>query len=606
MRWSINRERTDATVGGSQCKNNYSSPRRSSCSSTDEKTDVSSDKELIESSPSTHSNRDEGRRRFALFRRRRGELCVEDGENQRIGSESDQGNSPHVETSVAAVEDASLLNCSDEDLNNNKVDEGNREDDKSTCIKEGDSSAKFHWFGLLSKNDHTTSSSCEENERGCESFVEQQTSAVKDSDEQLNRVNSDAADINEADSGVLQHDTCVSTKEVRIDSTKPRFSWFGLLQPPLQSAPSCMEKDSSEILHDKDEHRLVKGDDEGEDKEEAGEDECDEKEGSGDDDNIVYSDDRCSRYANGKESSAEVLNGENSPENSMNTDDNVQGIRDDEDRLQTLFEGSAQDQQEEQQHPCCEDDLQCDASSSVINNDTTESECFVKKNTPLGDEILALWRRRQRLKRKLQIDGPVPETSAPASMKMLGTSQIEVGGGRNGENLRALELEAHLIDTNSDEKMTKMDIMSAEEKAQEDLLYDIFLQDCLLMAGEEPLDGYDNLGWYSITTTREDGEADLEYMNTSTMDVATEEDAIVNKSNRWLDGIGNAALFIFAPDLYLIQQMNETSLQQPKYLPTSNKEDGEKDTGQELGWFGKLFTNGRRLKEDVDFSQVPS
>ena len=90
------------------------------------------------------------------------------------------------------------------------------------------------------------------------------------------------------------------------------------------------------------------------------------------------------------------------------------------------------------------------------------------------------------------------------------------------------------------------------------------------------------------------------------MDVATEEDAIVNKSNRWLDGIGNAALFIFAPDLYFIQQMNESSLQEPKYLPTSNKEDGEQDAGHERGWFGKLFINRRKLKEDVDFSQIPS
>lgn len=607
MRLLINKERSNDAVGGNQGENNEASPCESSCSCTG----VNSEKELTESPPSTHSDRDEGRRRFAFFRRGRGEQCVKDGEKQRIelsSSESGQGSS-HVDTSVAAVdvdvESESLLKCSNSNEDScNKVDEGNRDGNQSTDIKENKSSAKFNWFGLLSKNDQTTS--CEENERGCESSVEHQTSAVKDSDEQLNRINridGDAATNNETESVSLQHDDiCVSTKEVHTDTAKPRFNWFGLLQPS-QSASSCMEEDSCAMQQVEDEQRLVKTDGDG--KDEADIDDCYEEEGSGDDD-IACSDDECSRNADfdDKESSAEVSTGEISPDDSMDTDDMIQAIL----GLQAQFdECSAQDQQEEQQHPRCDHDLQCVASIDVMKPDDTESECFVKKQTPLSDEILALWRRRQRLKRKLQIDGPIPETPAPKTMKMLATSQMEVGGGRNEENLRSLELEAHRIDTNSDEKMTKMEIMSAEEKAHEDLLYDVFLHDCLLMAGEEPLDGYDNRGWYSITTTREDGEADLEYMDTSTMHVATEkEDAIVNKSNRWLDGIGNAALFIFAPDLYFIQQMSESSLREPKYLPTSNKEDGEQDAGQKRGWFGKMFTNGRKLKEDVDFSQVPS
>lgn len=156
-------------------------------------------------------------------------------------------------------------------------------------------------------------------------------------------------------------------------------------------------------------------------------------------------------------------------------------------------------------------------------------------------------------------------------------------------------MEAHLIDTTSDRKMTKMAIMSAEEKVREDLLHDQFLQDCLLMAGEEPQDGWDNLGWYSTLTQRDDGGADLEYMNTSTMQVAKEGDESDNKSNRWLDGIGNAALFIFAPELYFIQQMNESSLE-TQYHPASNREDGEQDVEQKQGWFRRMLSNegGRR------------
>ncbi|KAK1747507.1 hypothetical protein QTG54_001470 [Skeletonema marinoi] len=363
-----------------------------------------------------------------------------------------------------------------------------------------------------------------------------------------------------------------------------------------------MEDDACEIQGEH-EHGLVRKDDEGEVREEleGDDDEGDVQEEEGGDEEEVCTDD--SIYAPGRESSAEVSTDENRSDDSMDTHDIVLDISDDE-RLQALFDKcSSQDQQEEQQHSCCDDDeprdegdVRYDSSSHTMNNDNAESEFFVKKESPLSDEILALWQRRQRLKRKLQIDGPIRETSAPASMKMLGTSQMEVGGGRNEENMRSLELEAHLIDTHSDRKMAKMEIMTAEEKEREDLLYDLWLQDCLLMAGEEPQDGYDNLGWYSVTTQREDGEADLEYMDTSAMHVATEDDAIVDKSNRWLDGIGNAALFIFAPDLFFIQQMNESSLQ-AQYHPTSNKEDGEQDSGQKQGWFKKMFTNEGRRKD---------
>lgn len=587
MRWSNIRDRADdAVVGDSTVE----SSRTSSCQSMScsEKTGVNYDKELIELPKSTHNDRDEGRLRFSLFRRRRTNPDVENEECERIELLSSESGAYAEKMSVAAFEGTSLLGCSNDDIDiSNRVDESSTNDDQSTDTKEVDPPAKFNWFGLLSKNNQTSTSSCEENKRSSESLVYHQTSAVADDDS--DRVDGDTTD----DTGSLQCDTRDSTTEVHADSAKPRFNWFGLLQPS-QSESSCMENDACEIQGE-DAHGLVRKDDEGEVKEEVegDDDEGDVQEEEGGDEEEVCTDD--SIYAPGRESSAEVSTDENRSDDSMDTNDVVLDISDDE-RLQALL-----DQQEEQQHSCCDDDeprdegdVRYDSSSHTMNNDNAESEFFVKKEAPLSNEILALWQRRQRLKRKLQIDGPIRETSAPASMKMLGTSQMEVGGGRNEENLRSLELEAHLIDTNSDRKMAKMEIMTAEEKEREDLLYDLWLQDCLLMAGEEPLDGYDNLGWYSVTTQREDGEADLEYMDTSAMHVATEDDAIVDKSNRWLDGIGNAALFIFAPDLYFIQQMNESSLQ-AQYHPTSNKEDGEQDSGQKQGWFKKMFTNeGRR------------
>mmetsp|Transcript_19793 Transcript_19793/g.39591 ORF Transcript_19793/g.39591 Transcript_19793/m.39591 type:complete len:597 (+) Transcript_19793:62-1852(+) len=595
MRWSNIRDRADdAVVGDSTVE----SSRTSSCQSMScsEKTGVNFDKELIELPKSTHSDRDEGRRRFSLFRRRRTNPDVENDECEQIellSSESDQGGS--MEVSVAAFEGTSLLGCSNDDISN-RVDEASIHDDQSTDTKEVDPPAKFNWFGLLSKNNQT--SSCEENKRSSESPVYHQTSAVADDDS--DRVDGDTTDDDEADMGSLQCDIRDSTAEVHADSAKPRFNWFGLLQPS-QSESSCMENDAREIQGE-DTHGLVRKDDEGEVKEEVegDDDEGDVQEEEGGDEEEVCTDD--SMYAPGRESSAEVSTDENRSDDTMDTNDIVLDISDDE-RLQALFDKCSSHQQEEQQHSCCDDDeprdegdVRYDSSSHTMNNNNAESEFFVKKEAPLSNEILALWQRRQRLKRKLQIDGPIRETSAPTSMKMLGTSQMEVGGGRNEENLRSLELEAHLIDTNSDRKMAKMEIMTAEEKEREDLLYDLWLQDCLLMAGEEPQDGYDNLGWYSVTTQREDGEADLEYMDTSAMHVATEDDAIVDKSNRWLDGIGNAALFIFAPDLYFIQQMNESSLQ-AQYRPTSNKEDGEQDSGQKQGWFKKMFTNEGRRKD---------
>jgi len=590
MRWSNIRDRADDAVVGDSSTVESS---RTSSSSSVEKTGVNNDKELlIEMPKSTHIDRDEGRLRFSLFRRRRTNPDVENDECEQIellSSESDQGGA-YADMSVAAVaaaEGTSLLDCSNDDISN-RVDEASIHDDQSTDTKEVDSPAKFNWFGLLSKNNQT-SSSCEENKRSSESSVYHQTSAVADDDS--DRVDGDTTDDDEADTGGVQCDTRDSTAEVHADSAKPRFNWFGLLQPS-QSESSCMENDACEIQGEH-EHGLVRKDDEGEVKEkvEADDDEGDVQEEEGGDEEEVCTDD--SIYAPGRESSAEVSTDENRSDDSMDTDDIVLDISDDE-RLQALFDKCSS---------CCDDvvprdegDVRYDASSHIMNNNNAESEFFVKKESPLSDEILALWQRRQRLKRKLQIDGPIRETSAPASMKMLGTSQMEVGGGRNEENMRSLELEAHLIDTNSDRKMAKMEIMTAEEKEREDLLYDLWLQDCLLMAGEEPQDGYDNLGWYSVTTQREDGEADLEYMDTSAMHVATEDDAIVNKSNRWLDGIGNAALFIFAPDLYFIQQMNESSLQ-AQYHPTSNKEDGEQDSGQKQGWFKKMFTNEGRRKD---------
>ena len=528
------------------------------------------EKELIEfPQPTiTHSDRPEGKRRFSLFRRRRSDIHAEDGENELselLSSESDQ-DGPYVETSAASIEDSTTpLDCGNEDIYNT-VDERSSDADQSNDTKEDDSSAKFNWFGLLKNNPLSREDS--------ESSVYHATSAEAEEDctKSLDRVDSDTIDDDEVDSDCLQRDNIsYSMEEVHEDSTKPiRFNWFGLLQPS-QSASSCMENYSSVIQQDEDEEEVDEKDIEGEDTEEAGK-------ADGDEDEMVCS--GCSK------SSAEF-----SSYDSMDTDDIVIEISDDE-RLQDLFEKcSSQHQQEQHQHPLCNDNLQCDANVHVSSNDNDESEFFVKKEAPLSGEILALWQRRQRLKRKLQFDIPIHETPEPTSVKMIGTAQLEAGGGRNEENLRSLELESHLIDTSSDRKMTKMDIMSTEEKVREDLLHDMFLQYCLLMAGEEPHDGWDNLGWYSTLTQREDGEADLEYMNTSTMKVAKGDDESANKSNRWLDGIGNAALFVFAPELYFIQQMNESSLE-TQYHPASNKEDGEPDVEQQKqGWFRRMLSN---------------
>jgi hypothetical protein len=503
--------------------------------------------------------RHESKRRFLLFRRRRSDLDTEIGEKER--GESDQ-DSAYANTTLAAVATGltrqkvgtSLLDGSNDEISN-RVDEGSIGGDQSTDTNE----IGFNWFGLLKNNGI---SSREKNKRRFEyASIDNITNMVmEDGDESINAVDN-------------------ATTEY---STKPRFNWFGLLQPS-HNPSSCVENVAFEF------HSAVNERDE------------EEKEEKDKDDDGVCSGEGFSQYDYDGESSAEVSDKKQS-DDSMDTHDIVLDISDDE-RLQALFDKrSAQrsDQQDEQQRSCCEDNEQFVAISHIMNNNNTESEFFVNKETLLSDEILALWNRRQRLKRKLQIGGPiVTRESAQASVKMLGTSQIEAGGGRNEENMRSLELESQLIDTNSnyvDRKMAKMEIMIAEEKEREDLLYDLWLQDMCEMAGEEPEYGYDKLGWYSTLTQREDGEADLEYMNSFAMNVATEDDSSgVNKSNRWLEGLGNAALFIFAPDLYFIQQMNESSFQ-PQYHATSNKEEEEEqDRGQKQGWFKKLFTNeGRR------------
>ena len=541
--------------------------------------------------PSCQSSKchgDEGKRRFSLFRGRCSDLNLDldNKENERselLSSESDQ-DSAFANTTVPAVAavdglSTSLLDCSNEEISDGGVDEGIIDDDQSTDRKEIDSSAKFNWFGLLKNNQ--TVSPCEENKRSCEyTSLDNQTNVVVECDEEsLNGIEDDTVDVavdnTEADRGGFQYD--------RSGGRKPRFNWFGLLQPS-QNASSCLENDVSE-LHTaalqkiEDEEGSVRRDEEVEEKEE-------------DDDN----NDEGSQYSFDRESSAEMSTDENPADDSMDTHDIVLDISDDE-RLQALVNKcSAQrsDQQDEHRHSYGEDDEHCDASSHIMNDDNEESEFFVNRETPLGEEILALWQRRKRLKRKLQIDGPILNRG-----EMIGTSQIEVGGGRNEENLRSLELESHLIETNKTRKMARMEIMMADEKEREDLLYDMWLQDLCEMAGEEPEYGQDKRGWYSTLTQREDGEADLEYRNSSAMVVATEDDdESVNKSNRWLDGVGNAALFVFAPELYFMQQVNEFENQsgpEPKYHVTSSKEEGEQDTEQTQGWFKKMFTSeGRR------------
>ena len=145
-----------------------------------------------------------------------------------------------------------------------------------------------------------------------------------------------------------------------------------------------------------------------------------------------------------------------------------------------------------------------------------------------------------------------------------------------------------------------MEIMLAAEKRREDLLYDMWLQDMALMSGDEPEYGYDGRGWFSTLTQQEDGADDLRYLNSLAMNVST-EDHKSDDSNRWLDMAGNVALLIFAPDLYLVNQMNESSQYSQYHAMENKEEDDQGNAEQKEGWFKKLF-NRRKGNEEVKTS----
>jgi hypothetical protein len=250
---------------------------------------------------------------------------------------------------------------------------------------------------------------------------------------------------------------------------------------------------------------------------------------------------------------------------------------------------------------CCEDNEESNAIDFVMSNDNSESErLLVKKGTDFYS--LEFWRRRYFRKQKFHIDAPILNIRdrASSSNKMLGTSQVEAGGGHNEENLRLLELESHLIETKSnsyiDRKMVRMEVMLTNEKEREDLQYEMMVQNMCVVNGEEPVYGYDNLGWYSTLTQNEDGEDDLDYLNSYSMNVTTEGNKSDDESNRWLDMAGNVALFILAPDLYFVNQMNKSSLY-PQYQVTSNKKEHDKDTAQKSRW-DNFFSKKKENEED--------
>jgi hypothetical protein len=311
-----------------------------------------------------------------------------------------------------------------------------------------------------------------------------------------------------------------------------------------------------------------------------------------------------------KEEHCEECSDESCPEadsSSMDSGEIVLEISDDE-RLQALFDKACSAQQSEQEDGS--EDIGCEGDECPnysedydVNKEDNDPESASLINVSRDDDIFELWKRRQRLKRKLHIEAPIlnrRDDDTSTSISMLGSVQLEAGGGRNEENLRSLELESHLIDSISnnngtDKKLARMKVMHAEEKEREDELYEQWLLDMAIIDGQEPEYGYDNKGWYSTLTQREDGADDLEYMNSSAMNVSTEDSKRCDdESKRWLDTAGNIALLIFAPDLYFINQSELNT----EYHVTPIKEEGE-DAGieQKDGWFKNLFTKWKGNEE---------
>lgn len=510
---------------------------------------------------------DEGQRQFSLFRRRRRRTdcdANQDIDKSGLLSKSEQDNNADANTTVAAVMNTAVgqLACQKEGESllsgsPGTLDRGVHEDSfqdvqsvGSANKSSGDTPTKFNWFGLR-RNSQTNISPRQEYEKSCEyASINEKNMII--ADEMQSSVDGNDSDAIEAD----------ESSEEQLDKTDGGArcinNWFDFLK-------STRNEDSIEI------HRLLETDqistdndidEDGENCEECSEESCPEA-------------DRIPSYGS-----------------SMDSGDIILEISDDE-RLQALFDEKCVAQRSEQEDES--EDYEHENYSEVIKEDSDrESASLI--NVSGDDDIFELWKRRQRLKRKLHIEAPMlsrRDDAASTSINMLGSVQLEAGGGRNEENLRSLELESHLIDSSSnnngaDKKMARMRVMHAEEKEREDMLYEQWLLDIAIIDGQEIEYGYDNKGWYSTLTQQEDGADDLSYINSSTMNVSTEDSKRCDESNQWLDTAGNIALLIFAPDLYFINQ-SETNTE---YHVTQIKEEGEEDAAieQKDGWFKNLFT----------------
>ena len=477
---------------------------------------------------------DEGQRQFLLFRRRRRRTDYD--ANQEIDqsgllSKSEQENADANTTVAASMSIAAgRLACQKEgeSLLSGSLDVQSVE---STNKISGDTPTKFNWLGLRRNNQ--TISPRQEYEKSCEyASINEQIMIIAD----------------ETQSSVDDNDSEIATE---VDESS--------------NSGEQLDKTSFEI------HLLLETDQMSTDNDADNDGENCEEESCPEADRIPSS--SC---------------------DSMDSGDIVLEISDDE-RLQALFDQKFSAQQREQEDES--ENLECDDYEGYdVNKVDKDPESASLINVSRDDDIFQLWKRRQRLKRKLHIEAPIlnkRDDSASASINMLGSVQLEAGGGRNEENLRSLELESHLIDSSSnnngaDKQLARMKVMHAKEKEREDLLYEQWLLDMAIIDGQEPEYGYDNRGWYSTLTQREDGADDLEYMNSSAMNVSTEDSKRCDdESNRWLDTAENIALLIFAPDLYFIKQSELNT----EYHVTPIKEEGE-DAGieQKDGWFKNLFT----------------
>mmetsp|Transcript_23021 Transcript_23021/g.48118 ORF Transcript_23021/g.48118 Transcript_23021/m.48118 type:complete len:320 (-) Transcript_23021:1454-2413(-) len=153
----------------------------------------------------------------------------------------------------------------------------------------------------------------------------------------------------------------------------------------------------------------------------------------------------------------------------------------------------------------------------------------VNETKNIEDDILMLWKRRRQREngRKFYLpfqsllgNNTTPITKAgnseySMSNHLAADARMEAGGGCNEDNLRSLDLQSHMEslklkrETNNYDTMVGMEVMLAEEKEREDILYDLWISSMYGMdVDEEPEFGWDNLGWYETLTNDCDDEYD--------------------------------------------------------------------------------------------------